>query len=96
MSLLSGARNANDHCLSEKIVDRMKKEFPHLIDSLISATVLLSNVYASAGQIDKALTIRNELNQSGQKKKVGLVWTEKDGETFVSPTLVYSLIINEN
>ncbi len=84
MSLLSGARNANNHYLSEKLVDRMKKNFPHLIDSLMSASILLANVYASAGDIDKALTIRNELNQSGHKKKVGLVWTEKDGKIFVS------------
>ena len=84
MSLLSGCRNANEDCLSEKIVDRMKKDFPDLIDSLTSASILLANIYASTGQMDKSLTIRNQLNQSGHKKKVGLVWTEKDGEIFVS------------
>jgi len=84
VSLLAAARNANDCYLSEKLVDRMKKDFPHLIDSLISASVLLANVYASSGDFDKSLTIRNELNQSGHKKKIGSVWTEKNGQIFVS------------
>lgn len=95
MSLLSETGNKNNHCLSEKIVDRMKKEFSHSTDSLTSASILSANIYASAGQMDKSLTIRNHLNQSGQKKEIGLVWTEKDGEIFVIQNLVYSLLINE-
>jgi hypothetical protein len=70
VSLLSGARNANNSYLSEKLVDRMKNAFPHLTNSLTSASILLADVYASKGQIDKAFTARNQLNQSGHKKKL--------------------------
>ncbi|CAF0915089.1 unnamed protein product [Adineta ricciae] len=82
MSLLSGARNANNQRLSEKMFERMKRTFPHLVDSLTSASVLLANAYASTGELDRALVIRDQLQQSGQRKKVGLVWTELNGEIF--------------
>ena len=62
----------------------MKKIFPQMINPLTSAAVLLSNVYASSGEMDKAADIRRELYRSGAKKKVGLSWTEANGQVFVS------------
>lgn len=66
----------------------MKKLFPELIDPLISATILLANVYASVGEIGKASDIRWHLTQSGAKKKVGATWTSVNGQFFVSLLLM--------
>ncbi|CAF1033488.1 unnamed protein product, partial [Rotaria magnacalcarata] len=80
MALLSGARNAKNVYLSQNIYDRMKNLFPEEKDPLISAAVLLANVYASSGEIDKASDIRLEIYKSGTKKKVGLTWITVDGQ----------------
>ncbi|CAF4721982.1 unnamed protein product [Rotaria socialis] len=80
MALLSGARNEKNANLSQNIFDRMKKHFPELKSSLVSASILLSNVYASTGDHEKASNIRMELEKSGAKKKVGLSITEIDGK----------------
>ncbi|UJR28525.1 hypothetical protein I4U23_009762 [Adineta vaga] len=84
LSLLSGARNAKNSHLSQETYDRMKERFPKLSDSIISGGVLLANVYGSIGDMDKVSEIRNELNRSGAKKKIGLAWTVIDGEVYVS------------
>ncbi|CAF4374933.1 unnamed protein product [Rotaria magnacalcarata] len=60
----------------------MKKLFPEEKDPLISAAVLLANVYASSGEIDKASDIRLEIYKSGTKKKVGLTWITVDGQVY--------------
>ncbi|CAF1316455.1 unnamed protein product [Rotaria magnacalcarata] len=82
MALLSGARNAKNVHLSQNIYDRMKKLFPERKDPLVSAAVLLANVYASSGEIDKASDIRSEIYKSGTKKKVGLTWITVDGQVY--------------
>ncbi|CAF4518995.1 unnamed protein product, partial [Rotaria socialis] len=82
MSLLSGARNVTNSCLSQKVYDRMKKPFPDMKDPLISAAILLANVYASSGDIDKASDIRIHLHKSGARKKIGLSWTSVNGQIF--------------
>lgn len=69
----------------------MKKIFPQMTNPLISAAVLLANVYASSGDIDKASSIRIQLNKSGAKRKVGVTWTVVDGEFFVSVQYIISL-----
>jgi hypothetical protein len=46
--------------------------------------VLLSNVYASIGDLQKSLNIKRQLSQLGLKKKIGLSWTETGGKIFVS------------
>ncbi|CAF4828155.1 unnamed protein product, partial [Rotaria magnacalcarata] len=61
MALLSGARNAKNVYLSQNIYGRMKKLFPERKDPLVSAAVLLANVYASSGEMDKASDIRLEI-----------------------------------
>ncbi|CAF5116123.1 unnamed protein product, partial [Rotaria magnacalcarata] len=81
-ALLSGARNAKNVYLSQNIYDRMKNLFPEEKDALISAAVLLANVYASSGEIDKASNIRLEIHKSGTKKKVGLTWITVDGQLY--------------
>jgi len=70
--LLSGARNVKNSYLSQNIYDRMEKLFPQMIDPLKSAAILLVNVYASSGEIDKASYVRIQLHKSGGKKKIGL------------------------
>ena len=58
--------------------------FPQTSDPLVAAAVLLANVYASSGQIDKASDIRIQLHKSGAKKKVDLTWTVTNGKVYVS------------
>ena len=84
MALLSGTRNAMNIDLSKDMFERMKKLFPHSTDPLISASVLLANVYASSGELEKASDIRRTLGKSGAKKKVGKSWTAVNGQLFVS------------
>ena len=84
VALLSGARNVNDSCLSENIYSQMKTLFPQTSVPLVAASVLLANVYASSGQINKASDIRIQLQKSGAKKKVGLTWTVTNGKVYVS------------
>ncbi len=84
MILLSGARNVKNSNLSQNIYDRMKKLFPQMVNSLLSAAILLANTYASSGEMDKASNIRIQLNKSGIKKKIGLSWTSVNGQLFVS------------
>jgi hypothetical protein len=83
-ALLSGARNEKNVHLSQQIFDRMKKLFPDLTNPLVSAAVLLSNVYGSSGKIEKASDIKMQLIKSGLKKKIGLSWTSVNGKHFVS------------
>ncbi len=72
--LLSGARNVKNSYLSQNIYDRMKKLFPQMIDPLKSATILLANVYASSGEIDKA----SDIGITSQKSpSMGRVRTQK-------------------
>jgi hypothetical protein len=87
VALLSGARNEKNSHLSQQVFDRMKKLFPELKDSLISASILLANVYASSGELEKASDIRIQLTKSGAKKKIGLTWTVINGQLFVSSRL---------
>ncbi len=82
--LLSGARNVKNSNLSQNIYDRMKKLFPQMVDPLGTAAILLANVYASSGEMDKALDIRTQLNKSGIKKQIGLSWTSVNRQLFVS------------
>ena len=84
VALLSGARNVSNIHLSQNVYDRMKKLFPQISDPLMSAAILLTNVYASSGHIDKASNIRIQLNKSGLKKRIGLSWTVTNGQLFVS------------
>jgi hypothetical protein len=84
VALLSGARNVNNSYLSQNIYDSMKKLFPQMTNPLISAAVLLANVYASSGETDKASDIKIHLNKSGAKKKSGLSWTVSNGQIYVS------------
>ena len=88
MALLSGARNVKNNNLSQQLYDRMKKHFPQSKDPLISASILLANVYASTGNIDKASDIRIRLNQSGAKKKMGLTSTVVNGQVYVSLDII--------
>ena len=81
--MLSAARNRRNHQLSQQIFDRMKKHFPQSRDSLIAASVLLANVYASTGHMEKASIIRNQFHQLGMKRKIGVSWTFINGQLFV-------------
>jgi hypothetical protein len=84
VSLLSGARNEKNNHLAEKIFHRMKKLFPQSSGPLTSAAILLANIYASSGDLDKASDIRIQLHRTGAKKKVGLSWTVVNGKIFVN------------
>ncbi|CAM4965538.1 unnamed protein product [Rotaria socialis] len=80
MALLSGARNEKNSKLAQQVVDRMQKLFPDLKSSLLPASILLANVYASSGDIEKATDIKIELHKSGGKKQIGITMTDIDGK----------------
>ncbi|CAF1169539.1 unnamed protein product [Adineta steineri] len=80
-AILSGARNSRNSIVSEKIYERMKLLFQNEKDTLISGSILLSNIYSSLGQHEEAQSIRlNRIKEVGKKVQPGLAWTEKDGE----------------
>ena len=87
MAFLSGARNEKDTNLSQMIYDRMKKLFPESADQLVSAAILLANVYGSSGDTEKASDIRIQLNQLSTKKTTGLSRTVVNGQLYVSLAL---------
>ena len=93
MALLSAARNKKDRDLSQKIFNRIEQLFPHDKSRLSSASILLCNVYASIGDFENSTKIRNKLIHSGLKKRVGVTWTETNGQIFVSDC--YRLKINK-
>ncbi|CAF0992679.1 unnamed protein product [Adineta steineri] len=81
MTILSGTRNSRQHILSKQIYDRMKILFPNQKDSLISGSILLSNIYLSLGDYQEAENIRlNRIKQLGTKVKSGTSWTEVNGD----------------
>ncbi len=84
VAMLSGARNQTNTHLAQQLFDGMKKRFPQLTNSLTSASILLSNVYAASGEVDKASNIRLQLHRSGVKKQIGLSKTVINGQIFVS------------
>ncbi len=96
MSLLSGARNAKHSNLAGKIYDRMKQLFPDSSDPLKSAEVLLGNVYASSGDIEKASNIRRQSYHSGTKKKIGLSSTVINGQLYVIFNFNSSIVFNHS
>ncbi|CAF1234964.1 unnamed protein product [Adineta steineri] len=81
MSLLSGARNSRQSHLSQEIHKRMKLLFPNEKNLLISASVLLCNISSSLGDHEEAQALRlDRIKEVGNKVKVGLSWTEVNGE----------------
>ncbi len=95
MTLLSGARNKKDPSLAEKIFNRIQQHSLHDENSLVAALVLLANVYASTGDLQKSVNIKNQLYQSGLKKKIGVSLTETGGEIFVSDFIYIFIFINQ-
>ena len=83
-SLLSGARNARNLILAERVTRRMRELFPNFQDDLAVANILLANTLASSGKLEQASSLRLRLNQNGLKKQAGLSWTEIRGEVVVS------------
>jgi hypothetical protein len=84
-AILSGARNHRQVVLSQKLYDRMKDLFPDKKSDLISASILLSNTYSSLGDNQQAQEVRlNRIKQFGRNVKVGLSWTEVNGELVVT------------
>ncbi|CAF4242472.1 unnamed protein product, partial [Rotaria magnacalcarata] len=65
VALLSGARNQKNSKLAQEVVDRIRMLFPDVKGSLLPASILLANTYASSGDIEKATNIKIELHKSG-------------------------------
>ncbi|CAF1333189.1 unnamed protein product [Rotaria sp. Silwood1] len=81
MALLSGARNHGNIQLSEKVYSRIKSLFPDEKKFLISGAILLSNVYSSRGEFELGRDNQHrQINKLKHKVKVGLSWTEVNGE----------------
>ena len=84
VTLLSGARNGRQSDLAQKIYNRMQSLFPHETDSLISGSILLSNIYLSTGDHEEARKIRlDRIRQYGTKVNPGVSWTEIGDEMLV-------------
>lgn len=82
--MLSGARNCRDSALSQKLYNQMKSLFPNKKENLIAASILLCNTYSSLGEYEQATHIRSDrIKQYGNKVRVGLTWTEANGELVV-------------
>ncbi|CAF3371283.1 unnamed protein product, partial [Rotaria socialis] len=81
MSLLSGARNSHNTILSEKIYNRMLSLFPDKKDALMSGMILVSNTYSSLGEDELAYDFRSHHEKKlGTRARVGLSWTDANGE----------------
>jgi hypothetical protein len=81
VALLSGARNQHNVLLSKRIFERMQRLFPDFKDDITSASILMANTLASSGFYDEATAIRKN---AGRKTKIGLTWTDINGEIVVS------------
>ena len=81
--MLSGARNAKNADLSQKIFDRIRLVFPHDENILSLATVLLANTYGFTGNFDRTSQLRMRMSQSGMKKDPGRSSTINDGKVVV-------------
>ncbi|UJR23867.1 hypothetical protein I4U23_026839 [Adineta vaga] len=79
-SLLSGARNRHDASLARQIVHRIQELFRNADESLVETSILFTNTLASAGELEEASQIRWNMSQSGARKRIGLSWTEANGE----------------
>jgi len=78
VTLLSGTRHQTNQSLSEKIVKRMEKLFPEAEKGLISASILLSDVYT-----EKKGTIPNHFCNEFETLKKGFVKTQDTFKMFV-------------
>ena len=65
----------------------MKALFSDQKDALIAGSILLCNIYSSIGDDQQAQNSRlSRLKKFGKKVKVGLSWTEVNGEIVVRKT----------
>lgn len=93
-AMLSGARTQRHPALSQRLYDRMQTLFPNQKVDLIAASVLLSNTYSSVGDEQKSQEVRSErLKQFGNRMRLGLSWTEVNGDLVV--TITRALIFQE-
>lgn len=76
MAVLSGCRNRNHTDLAEKIFHRIEKHFSKDKKRFTAAIILLSNLYTSAGHLDKSLTLKNRLKEYNFKKVISFSWAE--------------------
>jgi hypothetical protein len=84
VAILSGARNYRHSNLSQQVFDKMKSLFSNQKEALIAGSILLSNTYLSVDDEDEAKAIRNNrIKQIGKKMRLGLTWTEVNGELTV-------------
>jgi hypothetical protein len=89
VALLSGARNHGQVVLSQQIYDRMQCLFPGRRDGLVAASVLVSNIYSSSGDQQRAREVRlARIKQFGRNVLVGVSWTRVNGELAVSVKLL--------
>ena len=81
---MSGARKVKNVDLCQKVFDRIQKLFPKSNNVLAAAWVLLGNVYAASGDMEKAFEVRKAFVQSGLKKQMGESSINVNGQIYVS------------
>ena len=79
-----GGRKVKNIDLSQIVFDRIQKLFPKANDVLAAAWVLLGNVYAASGDMEKAFEVRKAFAKSGLKKQMGESSIAVNGQTYVS------------
>lgn len=68
----------------------MQSLFPEEKSDMISASILLSNTYASLGDDEQVKQIREDrIKKFGNKVKVGISWTEVNGELVVKENIFF-------
>lgn len=84
-TMLSGARTARHSTLAQALYNRMRSLFPDYKSDIISASILLSNTYASLGDEEQAKEVRDHrLQNYGSKVQPDLTMTMVNGEVLVS------------
>ena len=84
VAILSGTRNHGHSRLSHQIFDKINHLFPKDEERIVSASILLANTYALSGELEKASNIKSKYLKLNTKKKIGVSWTEIDGELVVN------------
>ncbi|CAF0987888.1 unnamed protein product [Didymodactylos carnosus] len=82
MALLSGARNNNNNLKAKEIYNKLCSIPNADNNTLLTASVLLSNTYSAYGNYEEATKVREQQLVGGVKKAVGVSLTLVNGQIF--------------
>ncbi|CAF1267794.1 unnamed protein product, partial [Didymodactylos carnosus] len=82
MALLSGARNNKNNLKAKEIYNKLCSILNADNNTLLAASILLSNTYSAHGNYEEATKIREQQLVAGVKKTVGVSLTVVNGQIF--------------